>query len=462
MTPPDMQMDLGGEELKGSLRTFKFPGILQFLSMNRMTGYLKLSQEGRRAELGFRDGRIVSVTAGERYMRLGQMLVSAGKVSPQAVETAIEERDEDERDSFLGEVLLARGQVSIDDLRAAVRAQLEEELWEFFSWETGNFHFEQGMPREARNAPVELDVAPLIKEGGRRLEEWQVLCSRINDPNEVMKINPEYKGPPEQPLDDKTWRVLALVDGRLSVDAVVRFSTLGKFETYWALDRLLRSELIVRGNDPDRPAPGAPEAPAVAAAPRRDETPTEDRGDGGKSLLGFLGRKKGPEPTPRPAGADSASSLSRPAEGPFDTDLALLCDLVNRLLAQARSALGGGEEQKNEWLASVWREVAQRHPRCDALVFRHGRLDSGPFDRYADLEGEIGRPLAGIHADCLYGLRLFWDRVAERLEGAGDGWLAACASAYSGRAARISHPEFSLARWRDDEFYPHPAEAQAF
>ena len=35
----------------------------------------------------------------------------------------------------------------------------------------------------------------------------------------------------------------------MSVDAIVRQSSLGKFETYWALDNLLRGGIIMSVND---------------------------------------------------------------------------------------------------------------------------------------------------------------------------------------------------------------------
>lgn len=436
-------MELEGRELEGSLRTFKFPGILQFLSMGRMTGVLRLNNEGRQADLSFRDGKIVDVSTGERYMRLGQMLISSGKVTAANVEAALEDQEAG-AGRYLGELLLERNQITLDDLRETIALQFEEEIWEFFSWESGSFRFDQVPPRQPQSVVVELDVGPILKEGQRRMEEWQVLCQSINRPSEVMSINPQFSGRLEQPLDEKTWRVLSLVNGRLPVDAVVRSSTLGKFETYWSLDRLLRAEILQRGPsiEPARELPSGPGASFAAPSPEPAAEAEKSAG-----VRGFLGRKKGKTDTPVATRVDAGPAVPPPPRGSWPTDVSLVCDLVNATAEALGPAMGATDAERNEWMAASWLEIEPRHARADVLEVRDGRIEAGAYDRIARAEGELTRPLAGIRKDCLLALRALWGRMAS---GPREETARRVVDAWAASRAEIASPEFSLRLWRDE------------
>ncbi|MBI1785823.1 DUF4388 domain-containing protein, partial [Candidatus Sumerlaeota bacterium] len=152
----DMQIE--GREVEGSLRVFKFPEILQFLSMGKRTGTLLLTQDERRVELSFKDGKFINVVSRDRYISLGQMLVYSGHITRESLNKALELQQSGSGTKYLGEILIEQGLINLDQLKSAIRLQLEEELWELFSWETGNFRFDQGDVRSTGSVEVELDV----------------------------------------------------------------------------------------------------------------------------------------------------------------------------------------------------------------------------------------------------------------------------------------------------------------
>ncbi len=453
-------MEMGNREFEGNLRVFKFPEILQFLSMGKRNGVLKLSREDRDVELAFRDGKIVNVSTDEHYLRLGQMLIYSGKLTRETLQQALEAQNRGGKVKLLGEILVEQGAIPLDDLKAAIQLQLEEEIWELFSWESGNFRFEQVPPQESQVVSVELEVAPLLQVGLRRMEEWQSLIAHINNPMEVFAINPEFSGPPEQPLDEKTWRVLSLINGRLPVEAIARFSNLGRFDTYWALDHLLHLEIISRGLDPNAEKdkmliPHATERHAPIASSTDGEKGDKGETDNKGSLLGLLGRKKG-------GGKDSGKGAARADLAPsgqappkeFLTDVGLVCSLVNALIEAVQAEIAAPAQP--DWIGWLWRMAEQRHPRADAIRYNAHRLASEQYDRYAKLEGKVTKAISGAHDDSMGALRLFWGKLKERaLESLGDEKRVAqlverASRSHQNCTAVIGAPEFTLSRWMSE------------
>lgn len=466
----DMQME--GREFEGSLRVFKFPEILQFLSLGKRTGTLELTQEARRVELSFRDGRIININTPERSMRLGQMLVYSGALLRESLEKALESQDMGGGTKFLGEILIEQGAIGQEPLKEALRHQLEEDIWDLFSWDSGNFRFDQAGIKGTGAIEVDLEIAPLLAEGQRRMLDWQQLCQTITNPQEVFRINQDFAGASDQPVEEKVWRVLSLINGRLTVDSLVRFSNLGKFATYWALDFLLRADVIVRGsevakdNRPLRPASGPgiggaatvrlnvsdfQQPPPVEAVSVPEATGKSKKGaKGGK---GFLGMMKGAASELKP---DAAIDVQKE----FVTDVGLVCGVLN---ATVQRLIGAGVltlTSAPEMVGWMWQMAEQRFPRADILRYESATLSSELYDRYAKLEGGVTRALAGSHNDCLEALRLLLSRLREKAAESMGGEEAAAAAldkvvvAFAHSTAMIKSADFSLQRWKDGSLGP--------
>lgn len=467
------ELEIGGREVEGSLRVFKFPDVLQFLSLGKMTGVLQLQQEDRRVELAFREGKIINVASSDRYMRLGQMLLYSGHITRETLNEALEIQERGPGSKFLGEILVTHNLIDPEKLQQTLRLQLEDELWELFSWDSGNFRFEQGTVRDPGSVLVELDIAPLLQEGQRRMEQWHALCRNINNPSEVFCLNPEFRLTSELNIDEKSWRVLAFVNGRLSVDGIVRLSNMGKFETYWALDHFLKCDAIVRTSDMrHHVAPGeAANQPATgdyarahggfpAPPPMRGEAqengPKADAKAKPTMLGGLFGKKKA-------VGAKEAAPVDEAPE-PADfvgtqrhlTDISLICAAVNHFSDAVAAETGNrGQEFFTNWLHQTWISCEQRFPRSDHLVMRDGHLDASLFDRYVRAEKGLTRPLLGAHDDAMEALRLFWSRLKDLASdslndmAAGSRIADRAARPFISMASEIHADNFSFLDWKD-------------
>lgn len=451
-------------ELEGSLKAFKFPEILQFLGRGQMTGILSLRRASEEVRISFRDGQITGAASSVRTVRIGDMLLYAGRISRQALDEALEAQESGGGSPrFLGDILIQRGLVSEQDLRSFIELQVKEEVWDLFNWEEGSFRFEQSSVRKAGAIEVKLDVEPMLLEGSRRLDEWQIIRSNIGGGREVFRVNPDLAGPPEVDLDINTWQVLSLINGRLSVDSIVRLSNFGKFDTYFALDSLLRAGVIVSVNEPYDtkrdtgtfrvPKPSnSTNASRSAANSQNAQHSTEGRSV--PSILSLFGRRRNSQSgEPEMAnGGDSAASKAAAGQN-FETDVAMTCAVVNSLIDALGAASGFSTDgDPGDWLFHTWRAMEQRYPRADLLRMEGRHLSAARYDRYARLEGGVTDAIRGCHEDCLEALRGVWssllEQARERLDGSAvDRMADQCLQAYMQVRPAIVAPEFSLSRW---------------
>lgn len=449
-------------ELEGSLRAFKFPEILQFLGRGQMTGILSLRREGEEVRISFRDGQITGASSSVRTVRIGDMLLYAGRITRQALDEALEAQESaGGSPRFLGDILIQRGLVTEDDLRNFIELQVKEEVWDLFNWEDGSFRFEQSAVRKAGAIEVKLDVEPMLLEGSRRLDEWQIIRSNIGGGNEVFRVNPDLTGPPDVDLDINTWQVLSLVNGRLSVDSIVRLSNFGKFDTYFALDSLLRAGVIVSVNDPYdiqrdtgaiRAASAAPSSNAGAAESNSRNSQNASEGRAVPSILSLFGRRRNAQ-SGEPEMANGGAVSTKAAGQHFETDVAMTCAVVNSLIdALAGSSAFTSEGDFADWLIQTWRATEQRYPRADLLRLEGRHVSASRYDRYARLEGAVNDAIRGCHEDCLEALRGLWSALIEKARdrmdaSAVDKMADQCLQSFMQARPEIVAPEFSLTRW---------------
>jgi hypothetical protein len=127
--------------LSGNLEDVPLADVLQFIHLGRRTGTLLLIGETARAEIGFREGQIVSAW-GPATDRLGAILVGQGAVDDGQLALALELQQSDHRGRSLGHVLLTSGMATQQEIRRAVESQIASTVYDLVSWRKGIFQFE--------------------------------------------------------------------------------------------------------------------------------------------------------------------------------------------------------------------------------------------------------------------------------------------------------------------------------
>lgn len=399
-------------ELEGNLRAFQLPDILRFLAMGKMSGMLTFTSRERTIELTIKDGLITGTWTSDRFPKLGEMLVYNGLISRKHLEDMLESQRDGSGGRMLGELLIENGLVSHEQISAALDLQIREELWELFSWNDGTFKFEHGLRPSQQRSLVMLEIEPLIEESNQHLEQWRVIATSLGDPDLVFRVNPEMATLPEVRLPLNTWRVLALINGRHSVQVLIYLAGMGRFETLCALDRLYSMQIIEpasarAGGGASRrmleaqggiSAPGSTRVSSADVATENNEE--EVAASGRRGLFGIRRRGASRAPVVEAPGASDEKKVV-PRVGSYLTDVGLACALVSRLAFR----LAAEPEFKNDFgsslLDSLWRETRVRYPRADLIVMGEGRLQSEDYDAFVKLAGGSLEYLGGSHEDSM-------------------------------------------------------------
>ncbi len=230
--------------LSGNLKTVSFPDILQLLATGKKSGMLECKTATRQKEVAFRDGNIIfasSVNSTEDL--LGNMLLRRGKISKVDLERAIQLHKQTGRQ--LGTTLIDMGLFDKNDIGDCLKMQIEEIVYNLFSWGEGDFVFHEG--ESPKNAPffIELNTMNVIMEGTRRIDEWMEIQKVLPPDDVLLRITMSPKSNRDEltiSLDE--FRLLSLINGERTLPDLFGMSPMGEFVTCRALYRLIVNGLV--------------------------------------------------------------------------------------------------------------------------------------------------------------------------------------------------------------------------
>ncbi len=206
--------------LRGNLNDFSLPDVFQLVTFSRKTGVLRIRREdGAEGSVWFRDGDVFFAQSNWHTALLGERLVRAQRITPQALDRALEIRASEGPDGQrLGAILTREGYISEAVLEAFVQEQIQETIFDLMRWDDGEFDFET-MPEVAEeDIGLSVSIENVIMEGSRRLEEWGRIKKKIPSMDIVFKMaTAPGEGTFEISLKPIEWNLLLLVDGTRSV-----------------------------------------------------------------------------------------------------------------------------------------------------------------------------------------------------------------------------------------------------
>jgi hypothetical protein len=230
--------------LAGNLKTVSFSDILQLLATGKKTGTLQVSTTARQKEVIFSDGKIIyasSINSSEDL--LGNLLLNRGKISKPDLEKAVALHKQTGRQ--LGATLVDMNLFDKDDVLECLKLQIEEIVYNLFSWPEGEFKFaEKALPKKMP-LTVELNTMNVIMEGTRRIDEWVEIQKVLPPDNIKLKLAPMPKTKKEEiTISLEEFRVMALINGERTLPGLIEASTMGEFVTCRALYKLTTAGLI--------------------------------------------------------------------------------------------------------------------------------------------------------------------------------------------------------------------------
>jgi hypothetical protein len=246
--------------VSGNLKTMLPGDLLQWLSLGQKTGTLFVSNKGTEKKIFFRNGRVISSASNDPREYLGQFLMSHGYITEPELMKAMEVQAQSR--ILLGKILVMIDVITEEDLQRLMRLKAEEEIYDIFLWNEGDFQFIDDELPQMEMIPLQVDVTGLIMEGTRRVDEWNRIHTLIGHEGLVPAIVKEL--PPEELEDDAQRMVVNAIDGRRSLAELVLESRSSSFNVASAVYHLTR-EGYVKLTDPtivQEPEPKAAEEPA--------------------------------------------------------------------------------------------------------------------------------------------------------------------------------------------------------
>ena len=236
--------------LKGNLNSVDLANIFQMLSINQKEGTLNIFDgESKRAIYFSREGVSMLSSGRERSDTFARILLRFDRIAPDELERALTSAQEAYRP--LPVVLEESGLVEPNHIQEALRVQIEEEIYNLFICRDATFEFIEGIPHDdfetfdGTITQLTFNVNSLIMEAARRIDEWEIIRETIPSPNEVYR----YTGKNVELAEDifhASWsdKVLAAIDGRNDVDAIVDRSYVNRFEVCKIMSLLLSQGAI--------------------------------------------------------------------------------------------------------------------------------------------------------------------------------------------------------------------------
>ncbi len=231
----------------GNLQTVTFPDLLQLFSAGKKTGTVNIIRGNIRKEIVFKEGNIISARstdAEEDY--LGQILLKAGRLTKTDLQRAVYMHKTSGK--RIGQVLVEMKLLSREELGLLLKQQVEEVIYNLFSWKEGEFIFKEGQLPTSREGLVELNTMNIIMEGTRRIDEWVEIQKVLPNDHQILRVasSPQVKSD-EVTISIDEFRILTLIDGTRTVQQILEQSPLGDFATSRAVYKLMLNKLVEIG-----------------------------------------------------------------------------------------------------------------------------------------------------------------------------------------------------------------------
>ncbi len=262
--------------MSGPLAEGVVPQLLREIYVRRRSGWLQIERGEERQSLRFRRGHIVNARTNVVQERMGELMVRRGWLSEADLARATEIVIRDKK--RLGEVLSELGLVDASRLEDAVAYHVHEMLAKLFTWDEGQYSFEEEDESASGELTLKLSTGELILEAVRAVRDPDVVRYALGDLDRLLAPSADpllrFQKLTLSPTDGF---VLSRVDGTTSAREIVQMIPLPAEEVEKSLFGLLSTGVVEftatvrRGKPPAAPPPAdahpTPPAPAPAPTP---------------------------------------------------------------------------------------------------------------------------------------------------------------------------------------------------
>ncbi len=204
--------------LNGTLETMPLPDLLRWLASSRASGTLQLEQNRVSKWILFQEGEIHGCGSDDPPQRLGQFLLSRGRITEAQLHIALASQENTRQP--LGQILVAMGALRPDEVDGHLVAKAEETLLSIFDMSGARFQLYEGDTESVQWFPYRTTVDEVIQRGMARHREVQQISTLFDDDSLVLRRTDAV--PPEEVLQNATARtVFEAIDGVRSIREIL-------------------------------------------------------------------------------------------------------------------------------------------------------------------------------------------------------------------------------------------------
>ncbi len=222
--------------LYGDLRLFHVGELIALISSMQKNGTLNLMVPFARKTICFSDGEISFAASTVEDDRLGEVLWRRGHIS---LEQLYEVHDLVTPAKKLGAILVERGYITPRQLYEGIKEQVLEIVYSTFYFRNGEFVFVEGKPRIKATVRLDISTREIMQEGIRRVDEMTRLEELLPRRESIL-----VRKLASTSLGEREDRLQGLIDGKRTVEQIIKDSHMGEFEALKALAKLRRIGMI--------------------------------------------------------------------------------------------------------------------------------------------------------------------------------------------------------------------------
>jgi len=319
--------------VRGNLKHKRFPEVLAQLYRWKASGAL-LMRRGRIKKIVYlKDGYPTFVKSNLLSECLGRILVREKMITEPECERSLELLPKS-NGKQQGTVLIEMGALSPHNLVFGLQLQLEQKLFDIFSWPDGDYQFNAKVESSPQAVVLDMSLASVIYEGVRRKfgdDQVKDLLDPFIDLYLGVHPEPSHRFQ-DLPLEADERTLVALIDGRRTMREVIERAGLPDRNARQLVYALLAAEMIQSQRRPSatastlesRPPPRPSSSAAAASLP----PPLPSRAKAGAER---------PPPRPTALGRSGRTPLGEPALSPAGlVDVVGTDELRARLVERAR------------------------------------------------------------------------------------------------------------------------------
>ncbi len=230
--------------LSGSLESLTPSDLLQMLMWNLQTGQLTCINKDSRQHIFLHKGEVVGATSSKYQDRLGAVLLRLGYVSDSQFEEVFPEQFSSNKP--LGELFVAKKLMSTEDLEKALNIQAQDIIFEFLTWVTGEFVFEERPLEQSEFKLKPIVISTLLLEGARRRDEINRFKQSISDPDTVFSKAIDVPSAHYEKLDHASRNLLANLAVPRSLADLMNMVNETEYMIISSIHKLLEQGIIVK------------------------------------------------------------------------------------------------------------------------------------------------------------------------------------------------------------------------